>query len=286
METARLADLRGHRVTLLEGSDRLGGTAWFSQLTTPANEQLVTWLVHEIHDGEVTVRTGTPATVDLVRGLSPDVVVVAIGAVRDRPDVPGADRAQVRTGDDLRGLVTGDGQSADSSSLFDRVAMAAGRVLRLTDDPGRVRTLSKRWMPLGTRIVVVGGGLVGLELAEFLAVRGRTVTVLEAGPVMGLPMAMPRRWTAVRRAEEHGVTLVRNAQLVEIREDEVVYRVGNDEHAARADDVIVAAGVRPETRLVDQLRAAGMEVHVVGDACGVGYIEGAMHSSRSVAARL
>jgi 2,4-dienoyl-CoA reductase-like NADH-dependent reductase (Old Yellow Enzyme family)/thioredoxin reductase len=285
MEAARLARRQGHRVTLVEGSDRLGGTAWFSQLTTPANQALVEWLVHEVDAEGVEVRTGSPADVELVRSLAPDVVIVATGARRSRPDVAGADLDHVRTGDGLRALITGS-DGARSRSLLERVALAAGRALRLTADPDRIRTLSTRWMPIGKRVVVVGGGLVGLELAEFLAERGRQVTVLEPGAHLGLPMAMPRRWTAVRRAVEHGVTLVRNAELVAIDRKHVTYRSPDGECRVDAADVVLAADVHPDTSLAERLRAAGFEVHVAGDAAAVGYIEGAIHSAWRVAADL
>jgi NADPH-dependent 2,4-dienoyl-CoA reductase/sulfur reductase-like enzyme len=138
-------------------------------------------------------------------------------------------------------------------------------------------------MPIGKNVVVLGGGLVGLELAEFLAERGRKVTVLEEGAHLGLPMAMPRRWTAVGKATRHGVTLVRNATPVSITETDVSYRVGDDESEVRADDVVVASYVSADTSVAEELRAGGFEVCVAGDAADVGYIEGAMHSAHAVA---
>jgi NADPH-dependent 2,4-dienoyl-CoA reductase/sulfur reductase-like enzyme len=133
---------------------------------------------------------------------------------------------------------------------------------------------------------VIGGGLVGLELAEFLAERNRRVTVLEEGPVLGLPMAIPRRFATVAAATAHGVALVRNAHVTEIRRDSVVYRVGEEERTTRADTVVLAGGVHPDTRLADELRTTGLDVRVVGDAGDVGYIEGAVHSAWRVAADL
>jgi 2,4-dienoyl-CoA reductase-like NADH-dependent reductase (Old Yellow Enzyme family)/NADPH-dependent 2,4-dienoyl-CoA reductase/sulfur reductase-like enzyme len=284
MEAARRCALRGHCVTLLEKGLRLGGTAWFSQLTTPANQPLVEWLVHELEVVGVRVRTGVEATAEVIRSIASDpVVIVATGARRDRPDIPGADRSHVFTGDDLRSMVTGDGDAATGRLVG--AALKVGRKLHLTDDPARLRKLSKTWMPVGKRVVVVGGGLVGLELAEFLAERDRAVTVLEEGPALGLPMAMPRRWTSVRRAEQHGVALVRNAMVTEIGADTVTYRVADGEAiTVGADAVVVAGRVLPDTRLADELRVEGFDARVAGDAAEVGYIEGAIHSAWAVAA--
>ena len=141
-------------------------------------------------------------------------------------------------------------------------------------------------MPVRKQVVVIGGGLVGLGLAEFLAERRRQVTVLEPGAALGLPMASPRRWTAVRRAREHGVRLVRDAVVTEITATDVAYRVGDQDERVAAGSVIVATEVTPSAGLAEDLWALGVEVHVVGDAGTVGYIEGAIHSAWPVAASL
>lgn len=284
MEAARIAAERGHHVTLVDAADRLGGTAWFSQLTTPANGPLIEWLGHELDRLGVTVRLATTATAESVVALRPDAVVVATGATRGRPPIRGADQRHVHTGDELRALLTGG--RVDGSGVGTRLALRAGRALRITSRPDRVRRLSQRWMPLGHRVAVIGGGLVGIELAEFLAERGRAVTVLEAGPHSGLPMASPRRWAGVRRAEQHGVDIVRNASVVEITADEVVYDAGSERVRVAADDVVIASEVQPGAPLAEALAARGVEVHVVGDAAEVGYIEGAIRSAWAVAPAL
>jgi 2,4-dienoyl-CoA reductase-like NADH-dependent reductase (Old Yellow Enzyme family) len=282
METARLARQRGHDVTLIEAGDRLGGTAWFSQMTTPANGPFVEWQAGELRRLGVEVRLGERATATAVRALAPDTVVLATGATRGRPAVPGADLPHVQTGDELRALITGEPQPGQAGWL--RTLMRVGRGLRLTTDAARIRALSRRWMPVADEVVVIGGGLVGLELAHFLGERGRQVTVLEPGAALGLPMASPRRWTAVRRARDAGVTLIRNAEVTEITPTDVAYRTGDDEARAPAGSVIVASEVSPGSALAAELAGLGIEVHTVGDAAAVGYIEGAIHSAWAVAA--
>jgi 2,4-dienoyl-CoA reductase-like NADH-dependent reductase (Old Yellow Enzyme family)/thioredoxin reductase len=287
MEAARVAATRGHRVTLLERAPQLGGTARFSALTTPMNAELVRYLSAAIAEAGVDVRLRVEATPESVASLSPDVVVVATGATRDRPAVPGADLPHALSGDDLRALLTGDDPAAGSRLGFaERLVVSAGRRLGVTDDMDRVRAMSKRWMPIGARVVVVGGGLVGIELAEFLAERGRAVTVLEAGGTLGVEMAHPRRARAIHEARAHGVTFVTGATLVSIDARTVTFTVGDETRTAEAQHVIFATGVHGDTALADALADRGLEVHVVGDAGGVGYIQNAIATGNAVARAL
>jgi len=279
MEAARVAAVRGHSVTLLEKSPHLGGTARFSSLTTPMNAELVRYLTTEIKRLDVDVRTSTPVTASLLRELNADVVVVATGARRERPSVPGADLPHVFSGDDLRALLTGDDPAAAARLPFHRrIIVSIGRSLGFMSSMDRVRSLSKRWMPIGKRVVVVGGGLVGVELAEYLAERGRIVTVLEEGEKLGLEMAHPRRARALHEARTHGVEFVTGAELVAISQSSLTYRTGEETHTVRADAVVIASGVHSDESIADQLIADGFDVRVVGDAAAVGYIEGAVRT--------
>jgi NADPH-dependent 2,4-dienoyl-CoA reductase/sulfur reductase-like enzyme len=247
------------------------------------NAELVRYLSAAIAQVGVDVRLGVEATPESVAALAPDVVVVATGASRDRPDVPGADLPHALSGDDLRGLLTGDDPAASRRlGLAERLVVGAGRRLGVTDDMDRVRSMSKRWMPIGNPVVVVGGGLVGIELAEFLAERGRDVTVLEAGEKLGTEMAHPRRARAIQDARDHGVRFEIGATLVAVDERTVTYTVGDDTRAVPAQHVIFATGVHGDTTLADALGDAGHEVHVVGDAGHVGYIQNAIATANAV----
>jgi len=284
LESARLAADRGHRVTVLDQVDRLGGTLWFSSLTTPDNGKLLDWLAGEVERLGVDVRLNTEATPELVRALGPDEIVVATGAVRRRPEVPGGDLPHVQTGDTLRALLTGAGDTSDQKWYL-RAMGRVGKATGLTASADRIRTLTHRFLPMGKDVVVIGGSLVGLELAEFLAERGRRVTLLESGGQLGLPMAMPRRWTAVRHAREHGVDLRRGAVVRRITETAVEYELGGEVHNAPASMVVMADGVFAEAPLADALGEIA-PVHVVGDAGSVDYIQGAIHSAWRLAPTL
>ncbi|NKY60745.1 FAD-dependent oxidoreductase [Nocardia flavorosea] len=285
LETARVAAERGHRVTVLDKSDRLGGTLWFSGLTTPDNQMLLDWLKVQVQRPEIDIRLKTEATAASIQALRPDVVVVATGAVRGRPAVPGSDLPHVHTGDTLRALMTGSGD-VSQAPLPLRAIAKLGKLSGITKSAAAIRTVTRTFLPMGKNVVVIGGSLVGLELSEFLAERGRAVTLLEEGGQLGVPMALPRRWTAVRHAKETGVQIHRRATVQRITEKHVEFTVGDETSTAPADMVVVASEVSAEAQLAEALKGVVPEVHVVGDAAQVDYIQGAIHTAWQAATKL
>jgi 2,4-dienoyl-CoA reductase (NADPH2) len=286
MEAARRLARKGHEVTLLEAGDQLGGTARFASIAYEPNEKIVQWLERDVQAAGVDVRLSTTATVDVLRSLAPHAVVVATGAVRPRPDIPGADRDNVFGGDELRQLVLGENLRAlgDKVDWKTRLAVRTGAATGVTRDAATIREASRRWMPLGKRIVILGGELVGLELAEFLAHRDRIVTVLEPGSRPGAGLPIVRRWRVLTELRNAGVSVLPGASEFSIGDGTVSYRNWRQQvRTISCDHVIVAMGAKGDLTLAEQVRAAGFDVHTVGDCRGVGYIDGAMKSAAEVA---
>ncbi len=286
LEAARLAALRGHEVIVCDKSNQLGGTLRFAALVYEPNERLLDWLERQVRALGVDLRLGVEVTADLIREIAPDQVLVATGARRSTPEIAGVNRDHVFDGDDLRDLLTGQGDSSATKklSLAGRLVVRAGRATGITGSPSQLRQASKLFMPIGPKVVILGGGLVGLELAEFLLERGRQVTVLEAGPKFGLEMAHPRRWRVLHELREGRARLVASATVHAIEEKEVVYGVVSPEAEAEsetlrapADTVLIATGLEPNGEVTKSLRAAGVPIREIGDVGGPGYLEGAMH---------
>ncbi len=291
MEAARVAASRGHTVTLFESSPQLGGALRFAALVYEPNRPLLAWLTNQMEVLGVDVRTGTAANAENIRALSPDHVIVAIGGARERSAVPGANLKHVVDGDDLRKILTGAGDGdASKVPLAGRLAATAGRVLGLTADAERLAKLTEFYMPVGKEVAIVGGGLVGIEIAEFLVDRGRQVTVIDQGPTMAPEMAHPRRWRVLTDLRDHGATLINGATVTRIDDDSVHYTTDVDgvptAATVAAQSVIIATGLVANPHLDAWETIAGTDTTVVGDASGITYIEGAIYDGFNAALAL
>jgi 2,4-dienoyl-CoA reductase-like NADH-dependent reductase (Old Yellow Enzyme family)/thioredoxin reductase len=289
MEAARRLSLRGFQVTLIERGPRLGGTLQFASIAYPPNERLLTWLRRQVKESTVDVRLNTEATPQLLRSLGADEVVVANGARRDMPDIPGNDRDFVFSGDEMRALVMAEKhpELERKTSAFTRTAVSLGAATRVTSNGPLVRLASKVWLPLGKQITIIGGELVGLELAEFLAERGRQVTVLEESSRAGKGLYLVRRLRLLEELAHLNVTLINKAQEISIGDNTVSYRnYRGQQRSIAADHVIVAKGASGDSSLAESLQAEGFTVHSIGDCTGVSYIEGAIEAAADLAVSL
>ena len=283
LEAARVAATRGHRVTLFEKGRQLGGTLRFAALVYEPNERLLDWLEGEVRGLGVEILLGKELRPEDIAERRADAVIVATGARRENPPIPGSGLPHVLDGDSLRAVMTGEAATGPGPTLgiVDRFLVAAGRRLGIMRSPAHLRALSHRYMPIGRRVVIIGGGLVGVELAEFLAERGRRVTVLEEGEVFASEMAHPRRWRALHELREMGAELLNPARVDRISEHDVEFTLsgaGDKAESLRveADSVIITLGLEPNPDLAARLETSGTPVIPVGDCTGVGYIEGAI----------
>ncbi len=289
MEAARRLTLRGHSVTLLEAGAQLGGTARIAAIAYAPNGDFVEWLKARLTDLRVDIRLNHKATLESISALRPDAVVVATGAIRRAPEIEGKHLPHVHDGLSLRALLLGEETEGATSkaSLVERLAVGAARTLGVTNNPELVRKASKLWMPIGDRVVIIGGELVGLELAEFLHERGRHVTVVGDEDKFGRGLSVARRSVMLDEMPLADIALHPGCSAIRINAKDVTFtNKAGDACAVTADTVIIAKGAEPNTALYDQLVAAGVESHMVGDCAGVGYIVGAVRNAADVAAKI
>ena len=129
MEAARMAVLRSHRVTLVERSDRLGGTLFFAALAYPENGRLLDYLVRQMDHPNIQLRLNTTVDAGLLAELQPDEILVGTGARRAAPAIEGAQQTHVWSGDELRRLMTGDGaEEIAKAKLLSRMMLAEDEI--------------------------------------------------------------------------------------------------------------------------------------------------------------
>ena len=284
LECARIAASRGHKVTLLEQMKKLGGTALFSSLTTPKNGDLIKWFERVLEDSEVEIRKGFHADRKSIMSFKPDAVVIATGSRSPKSGIKGSDLPHVLSRDQLRGLMQGTESlyrhenSRKSNFFFLQIAKKLGILKNIE----KIRILSKFWMPLGKRVTIIGGGLVGIELSHFLSERKRLVTVVDKKPVMAPEMAHPRRWRTLHEITSSNVELHNGVEVVEINKNSVVCVKDAEEFEIFSDSVILAEGVEADKTLIEKFTDLEVETHIIGDAESIGYIEGAIRSGNKV----
>lgn len=287
MEAAiRLAEA-GHRVTLVDKSPQLGGTARIAALAYEPNGRLIDYQISALKRLGVTVLLNTPVNEVLLKRLQPDHVIVATGARREAPPIPGKDLHHVFDGEEMRALLLG-GESTAKAKLnwLDKLMVTFGQLSGITRSIKLVTQGSRLYMPVGKRITIVGGGLVGIELAEFLVERGRQVTVIEPSRDLAPELSIVRRAKVLHELREHGCIMVKKADDIRCDNDGVHYQLEGEAALSRADTIIIALGATGDTRVAEQIESAGYPVAVVGDCAHVGYIDGAIHSARDTVNRL
>lgn len=290
MEAARVANLRGHHVTLLERQGRLGGSMVLASTVHSDNETFLHWLVRQINTSGVDVRLGQSASPELLRSLQPDALVIATGARVETPNLPGAQQRHVFSGAQLRRMVEGQAESEDFTMLLGVLRKPAQLLMQNVSrylTPGFLRSATRLWLPLGKRVVIVGADLAALELAEFLVNRGRKVSMLESGKRIAGEIGPKRLAEHMDRLDKLGVTINTEANCEAILENSVRYRTAlGVERTLVADSVILAGEPVAETALYDAVKEFAPEVHAIGDCTGLGLIRKATEEGMQVACGL
>ena len=287
MEAARLLALRGHRVSIWEKDKDLGGTVRVAALAYEPNWRLISYLKNSLDDLGVDIILNKKATAEQIAAEAPDQVIIATGAIRTAPNIKGNELRHVFDGEQLRGLLFGsDAEVIKKLSLFQQVMLTCGRWSQLLRHIGALRLLSRLWMPLAKKITIIGGDLVGLELAEFLVARGRKVQVLEPSPTMGINLSIVRRSRLIHQLKEHGAELFTRCEISEITQSGVQYQMDGKAHMSVCGQVIIAMGAEANLSLYEQIGALGLPVKVIGDCAEVGYIHGAIQTAREAVVSL
>lgn len=264
MEAARTACLRGHDVTLVERTGRLGGLLNMAQVLNEHMEPLVEWYKQEVGRLPIEVRLNTEATPELLRTLNPDRVIVSPGGQVITPlNVPGLERRNVISSADLKKLVEGHPPKG-RGLIWD----LAGIGLKIVGaNPRLMRWGMGTSLMIKKRVAVIGGGFAGCEVAMSI-MKGRQVTLIEESEKLGNGIGIIDRKPELTIIEQGGVRLMPATKLIEVTPRGV--RVRNTgtgaEELVEVDTVILALGVETNDALFRSLSSRTKDVQLIGDA--------------------
>lgn len=250
MEAARASALRGHEVILYERAHRLGGALSLVGLVKGLEVEdlvaLTRYFQTQLRKLGVEVRLGVEVDEGLIRRMNPDAVILATGGTAVTPEIPGINRPIV----------------ADQSWLHRTVKP----YLRIFG-PRVLRWLTNFYLPLGKRVVIIGGGIQGIELAEFLVKRGRKVTVTETSDALGAELAGYTKERLLAWLAERGCALMSGVRYEEITDKglALVTKEGKKQFI-EADTILPALRLRPNADFFESLKGKFQEVYLIGDA--------------------
>ncbi len=252
LEAARVAQQRGHQVTLVEKNTYLGGQFHLGAVPADKNgmDRLIDWWARQAEKVGVRIELGKQVTAEDVRLAAPDVVVLATGGKLVVPPIPGIGRAFVVTAHEVL---------AGTASV-------------------------------GENVVVLGGGQTGAETAEWLALKGKKVTVVEMLEDIAMNVPPDAQFFIKQSLAELGVRVLTSTLIKEIGENHVTLTRNGDGNGLmwsatleNVDTVVLAAGIQPERTLAEEIVGLVPEVHVIGDASTPGNALDAVHQAASVA---
>ena len=235
MEAARMSAFLGHKVTLFERRQQLGGQMLLAREIPGRREigDILPWYERQLDKFCVDVRLGTIADEAALRALEPDVVFIASGSL---PSIP--------------------------QNLIEMVLEADGTDIVLLDD------LIEDQLPVGQSVVVVGGDQNGMVVADYLAQRGAQVTVAEPGHHFGHKLAAHDRWYLLNRLNDKQVRRIKNVRSMGFTPDGGTMLETGDGSVTlpKADSIVFASERKSDRSLVEVAERLGARVIVVGDA--------------------
>ena len=230
MEAARVAATRGHQVSLYEKNERLGGNLipGGSHRFKKEVRELNAWYENELNLLPVEIHTGEAVSTDQLKNMEADAIILAAGSTPIMPKVPGIE---------------------DQKVIGCMEAFA---------HPEKV----------GQKVIVIGGGLVGCEMALDYAEEGKEVTVVEALPKIlsaGIPSPIPNGQMIPDLFEHYHVNVLEGHKLSAVENGKAVLDCGGQKKELDADSIVIAVGFRPAPSMAQELREEGLVVYEIGD---------------------
>jgi len=231
MEAAITAAKAGHKVEIFEKTDKLGGQFLLASIPPSKGEisAFIAWQIKQLSKLNVVVHLNTEVTPETIDFQKPEVVIVATGGKPIIPEITGVDKPNV-------------------VSVYNTLL-------------GKV--------PLGNKVVVIGGGMVGAETANHLAIHGKMVTIVETLSEIATDEQGISRMYLLKELEAGNVKILVETTVKEILDEGVVIVKDGKDETIGADAVVLAVGTRSVNRLMSTLEGRSFKVITIGDAVAV-----------------
>jgi NADPH-dependent 2,4-dienoyl-CoA reductase/sulfur reductase-like enzyme len=229
LKAAEVAALRGHQVTVFERDQKLGGRMRLAAIPPKKDiwNDFLDYLERRVRGLRVTLELGKEFSADMLGTVNPDAVIVASGGLPLFPDWKGM---------------------KESGALSVDAALSEG---------GNIRK----------RVLVVGGGGIGVELADYLSEMGKEVTLVEMLEEIASDLVTHLKHYLSQRLSEKGVTILTSTKVKELGKG---YALVEDASGMRKidgfDTIVLAVGSRANDRIAKTLEGKVLELYVIGDA--------------------
>jgi NADPH-dependent 2,4-dienoyl-CoA reductase/sulfur reductase-like enzyme len=229
MKAAEIAARRGHRVTLYEAKKELGGQFLLAALPPhkAVLREFITYLQGQLAKLPINILVEHPFSPSLLEKDKPDVVILATGSQPLLPDLPGI-------------------KEAKTFSVWEALSQP---------------------QLLGSRILIVGGGGIGAEVADYLSERGQKVTLIEMREGLALDLVVHLQHFLNLRLKSKGVQILTSTKAVRFTPDGLWVE---DQQGLKKltgyDAIVIAMGARPQNELAPILKDKVPEVYIIGDA--------------------
>lgn len=256
MEAAYIAKKRGHHVVLCEKQSELGGLLRLAAVPIGKQDlaRVIKFMRRRLEAVSVEIRLNTEVTAEMLQTEFSDYEVIAASGAAPIVIPPFTGFRQWMTADDI----------------------LAGRAF-----PGR-------------KVVIIGGGSVGCETADYLAPivndrfpRNRDITVIEMADEIMLKEVGAVRSNLVLRMMKKGIHIITNATVDSVDETHIHYTQKGVSHIIEdADTLVFAAGYKISPAMEEMLKASGVPYHLTGDAGAVGNLKDAVSSGYETARKI
>lgn len=249
MKAAQIAALRGHKVTLYERSNKLGGKMRIASVP-PRKEVLldiVDYLERQLNKLPVTLKMKEQFSARMTEEINPDVLIVATGAQSYFPDIKGIKESGVLTVEEV---------------LLEKV-------------------------DVGNKVVIVGGGGIGAEVADYLLEKGKQVTLIEMKEGIASDLPVHLQYHLNLRLSQKNVKILTSTKVVGFQPGSITVEDARGIRSLEGfDSIVIALGEISDDEITKELRRKNLQLYTIGDAKEPREAREALYEGEAVALRI